>query len=246
MAGSGDKLKYSIQSIVGRSLGMINEYIFKRTANESLAQVALETPEQSASGYTNGNQQNQYPAVVSATVDAGTGAANQPYAGVSVGAAYTYSSGAPASVPQQDTSGFEQQSFPARHDGGMPPSHAAALQAASVPNVSIQRLEETYSYPNAQAASNNHHTHYPANVVTPHEWHHFTRTYMQQVAPQGEFLNTATTLMALGGREGGGAQIAGVEPTSALDNADIQASATSHLQWPGVQFSMPPHSHMGP
>ena len=165
-------------------------------------------------------------------------AASQAYAGVPVGAAYAYSNAAPASVPQQTAGGFEQQAYGTGPESGMAPSHAAALQAAAASSTAAtQRAEDAYAYSSTQATSNGQQPHYAANSVTPHEWHQFTKTYMQQGAPQGEYLNTATTLMALGGRDGGGQQGASAETTGVIDNSIIQGSGTSQLQWPGLLYS---------
>jgi hypothetical protein len=160
-------------------------------------------------------------------------ASSQAYAGVPVGAAYAYSNGPSAAVPHQTAGGFEQ-TYGTGAESVMAPSHAAALQAAAT-TAATQRAEDAYAYSSAQAASNGHQPQYAA--VTPHEWHQFTKTYMQQGAPQGEYLNTATTLMALGGREGGGPQVVGVETTGVNDDPIIQGSAASQLQWPSVLYS---------
>ncbi|KAF2679892.1 hypothetical protein K458DRAFT_112179 [Lentithecium fluviatile CBS 122367] len=239
LLGSGDKLKQAIHKIVERSLSGINESIFKRTASQSLAQVALQgPPETSATAvYSNGNHQGQYTNAASSTADAGMSASSQAYAGVPVGAAYAYNNGAPASVPQQNTGGFEHQPYGPGQESAMAPSHAAALQAAAS-NAANQRPEDAYAYSNAQVATNGHQPNYSTNSATLHEWHQFAKTYMQQVTPQGEYLNTATTLMALGGREGGGTQGPGVETTGVTDNSVVHA-------WPGVQFGLQTNGHIG-
>ena len=223
----------------------INESIFKRTASQSLAHAALQAPPENAAPtvYTNGSHQGPYASTVSASPGAGMAASSQAYADVPVDTAYAYSNGTPSSLPQQSTGGFEPQPYGTGLESAMAPSHAAALQAAAASTAATQRAADAYAYSNAQAVSNGHQPPYAATSVTPHEWHHFTKTYMQQVAPQGEYLNTATTLMALGGREGGGTQGLGVETTGAIENPVIPGSGTIPLQWPKVLYS---NGHMGP
>jgi hypothetical protein len=148
-------------------------------------------------------------------------------------------------VPQQ-TGGFEQQAYGAGQEGGMTPSHAAALQAAAAASTAApHRPEDAYAYTNMQVVPNGHQPHYSASSVTPYEWHQFTRTYMQPVPSQGEYLNTATTLMALGGRDGVGSQGSGVENPGAVDHAAMHGSMGSHLQWPAVQYGSQTNGHVG-
>ncbi|KAF1955125.1 hypothetical protein CC80DRAFT_493449 [Byssothecium circinans] len=245
LLGSGDKLKNAIHSIVERSLSSINEAIFKRTASQSLAQVALQGPPETPAPpvYSNGNHQSQYPNLTNASSEPGIPPPSQPYP---AGATYAYNNGTTNSAPQPSPSGYEQHSYPSNQDPAMAPSHAAALQAAtSSAAAPPPRPEDSYAYANTQVATNGHQHTYPVNGVSPEDWIHFTRTYMHQQAPQGEYLNTATTLMALGGREGA-TQGNGNEGTSegSVNVMQGQAPAQSAMQWPGVQFGMPSNGHV--
>jgi hypothetical protein len=237
LTGSGDKLKHAIHEIVDRSLCDIDDSIFKRTASQSLAHAALQAPPETTttSVYPNGNHQGHYTGTASAAANTGLTAPTQAYAGVPIGTAYAYGNGTSSSLPQQTTGSFEQP-YGTGLDGTLASSHATALQAASA-TTATQRPEDAFAYSNAQATTNGHQPHYAGNTVTPHEWHQFARTYMQQGAPQGDYLNTATTLMALGGREGGPSQSVDVETTGAINNAAMQGSAPVQLQWPRAMYS---------
>ncbi|KAF2644415.1 hypothetical protein P280DRAFT_465752 [Massarina eburnea CBS 473.64] len=249
LLGSGDKLKSAIHSIVERSLSSINEAIFKRTASQSLAQVALQGPQDAPAApvYTNGSHQNQYTNGANPAAEPVISPSSQAYTSVPTGATYTYNNGTSTSTPHQQASGYEQQSYPGNQDPAMAPSHAAALQAAAASNTAPPRPEDTYAYNNAQVASSGHQPTYSANGVSPEDWIHFTRTYMHQAAPQGEYLNTATTLMALGGgREGSnqgsgpGSEGPGVSEGSVMQ----QGPGQSTMQWPGVQYGLPSSGHV--
>lgn len=243
--GSGDNLKNAIHKIVERSLSSINESIFKRTASQTLAQVALQGPQDTPATpavYTNGNHQAQYTNPVSATADPVVAASGQAYTGLPGGATYAYGNGTPASVPQT-TGGFEQQTYHANQDTAMTPSHAAALQAAAS-GATTQRPGDTYPYGNSQVATNGHQPAYTNTDVGAHGWQQWTRQYMQQVAPQGEYLNTATTLMSLGGREGH-TQGPGQNAQGAVEGSVMQGPGVSTMQWPGVQFGMQTNGHVG-
>lgn len=243
-------MKNAIHNIIERSLSNINESIFKRTASQSLAQVDMQVPQESpvATVYTNAAHQNQYTNTATATSDqslttSGQAYAAAPTAAAPTAAAYAYSNGTPAPVSQLGTTAFEQQPYSAGSDAAMAPSHAAALQAAAS-GATSQRSDGTYVYANAQVATNGHQPSYTANLASPHDWRQFTRTYMQQVAPQGEFLNTATTLMALGGRDSS-SQGPGQDNHVAGEGAVLQASGASHPQWPGVLVGMQANGHLG-
>jgi hypothetical protein len=241
--GSGDRLKHAIHSIVERSLSSINENIFKRTASQSLAQVALQSPQDqpAATPYTNTSHQGQYPNLVN--TESAHAISGQPYTNVPAGATYTYNNGTSTSAPRQSVSSYEQQH--SYQDPAMPPSHAAALQAAASSSTS-QRPEDTYAYSNTQIANNGHQQPpYPANGVSPEDWMHFTRTYMHQASPQGEYLNTATTLMALGSGREGGSQGPGNEGQGGGGEGGVVPGSSS-TQWPGVQFGIPSNNgHVG-
>lgn len=224
--GSGHRLQQAIRSIVERSLTDINESIFKRTASQSLAQVALQTP-QAGTTYANSNHHTSYANPTNQADEPVAAVSSQAYVNPPTSAMYTFSNGTANSVPHHATGGgYDQQSYANSQESGMAPSHAAALQAAAASNAAAStRPEDQYVYNgnngtsnNAQVTSNNGHHHQPSyttNGVSPDDWARFTRTYMQQGAPpapqqqqqqQGDYLNTATTLMALGsGRDGGGA-----------------------------------------
>jgi hypothetical protein len=114
----------------------------------------------------------------------------------------------------------------------MTPSHAAAL-AAAASGTTPQRPDSTYVFASTPDTKNGQPP-YSANGVGPTDWRQWTRTYMQQVGPTGEFLNTANTLMALGGRDGGPPTGAGQEVAAEVLN--IQNAGPSNFQWPAIVF----------
>ncbi|KAF2469025.1 uncharacterized protein BDR25DRAFT_289187 [Lindgomyces ingoldianus] len=253
LLGSGDKLKKAIHKIVDQLLNGINDSIVKRTATESLARVDLQGPQETSpptSVYGNGNNfHEQYSGAASGSTDPGLSVSSGPYATVPPGASFSYSSATTVSVPpyQQSTAAFSQQPYSSGDDPGMTPSHAAAL-AAAASGAPSQRPNDNFIYANAnaQVANNGQQPPYPANQGSPNDWRQWTRTFMHQLGPSGEYLNTANTLMALGGREGS-AQGPGQDGPGTGDGSAVHGLGPSNFQWPGIVFGMGPGSngHVG-
>ncbi|PSN65099.1 hypothetical protein BS50DRAFT_635912 [Corynespora cassiicola Philippines] len=248
LLGSGSGLRDAIRKIVDNSLNAINDSIVKRTATESLARAALQAPQgapQSGAMYNNGGFREQYP-TTGVTTNPSLNVSAASYTGVSAAASFVYGNGTTTSLPQQSSSAFDQQIYATSDDAGMTPSHAAALAAAASGTTS-QRSNEGYSgYGHNQVANNPRQAVYSANgvsSVSPDDWRSWTQTYTQQLAPPpGEYLNTATTLMALGGREGG-SQGPGQDSQGGVDGTAMQGPG--NFQWPGIAFPMAANSHVG-
>jgi hypothetical protein len=240
-AGPDKKLETAIAKIVNQTLNTINDSIVKRTATESLARAALQTPQQpapSSAVYDSNSYNNQYPTTTSGATDPSL-AQGQEYANLAESGTvpHPYTLGSSIAVPQQSNNAFDQPTYiKVDEDTGMNATHAAALAAAASGTTS-QPSSESYTYANgmAQVTTNDGHAStYSINGFTPQDWRQWTRTYMQQpMDPPGEYLNTATTLMALGGREGtsqdGGAGPEGQVPM-------ISSGQPGHFHWPGVAF----------
>ena len=239
-SGSGDKLKKAVRKIIEHSLSNINESIVKRTATESIARAALQTPQDQPAQpvYTNGTGYEQYTETNSARPDPTLSSANtytvsQPTASF----AYNNGSAAPVAQPQQ----FDQQAYNGGEDAGMTPSHAAALAAAA--SAAPGSRHGSYSYSNSQATSNVYQQQYPTIGVSPADWHQWSRTNLQQL-PTGEYLNSANTLLTLGAREGGTGP--SHDAVSAVEGPPIQtAVGISNYQWPVVMFGAGSTGHVG-
>ncbi|CAO2649838.1 Nn.00g011300.m01.CDS01 [Neocucurbitaria sp. VM-36] len=241
--GSGDKLKNAIAKIIDQSLSNINDSIVKRTATESLARVALQTPQHtsSTSVYDNNGYQEQYGATSSPTDPALTPQASG-YSSLPGGTntSHPYNLGNPLAVSQQSNSSFDQQTYSSAEDTGMNPTHAAALAAAASGNTP-QPTSNTYAYANTQIGNSGHQPAYAANGFAPQDWRQWTRTYMQpQLGQPGEYLNTATTLMTLGRGESQGP---GNDGPGLVDTSGVQGHVGPH--WPEITFSGPANGHMG-
>ena len=233
-AGSDDRLKNAVQKIVEQQLHSINESIVKRTATASLAQADMQTHQEQAptSVYGTGNSFGQYTDPNGTTSGASLAASNTTYTAVPAAIPFAYNGG----TTQQASGTFDPPTYNAE-DPGMTPSHAAAL-AAAASNAGTQRADDTYTYANAQTISNGHQPVYAANGVSPNDWRQWTKTYMQQFGlPGGEYLNTATTLMTLGGRQGE-TQAPG-QDASTVESSALQTPGPSNFQWPGIVFGMP-------
>lgn len=231
-------MKDAVAQVVERSLNNINESIFKRTASQSLAQVALQAPpehSQASNLYINGNHQQNYAAgpAAEATTVAST---PQTYSIPSSRAAsYSYSSGAPGPVPSQATSNLDVQSYGTNQDPAINVSHTAAQTHGS---------NDPYAYTNAQGASSGHHTGY-VNEVPPADWHQWTRSTMaprQHVASQNDYC-TAATLRSLGGR--GGSFSNGDQDGTMTGDASIIMQTLASNNWPEMQFVSPSNGYVG-
>lgn len=232
LLGFGDKLKDAISQIVERSLNNINESVFKNTASQSLAQVALQAPPEqppAPTPYSNGNYSSAASTADSATV------ANSPqphaYSIAPPSTSFTYSNASQASLPQQTVT---QPPYTLTPD---PQPHAAILQPAST--ATPQPPADTYTYPPAPVTAAAHAQHQPyANDIPPVDWHQWTRATIPYRPPeaQGEYLDTVRTL---GGREGGVAFQAG---QGVADASVIQTLGSTN--WPLMQF-VPPNNAFG-
>lgn len=234
--GTEDKMKNAISKIVDQALGNINESIVKRTATESLARVAMHTskPLNPSPAYdTSGYNDQQYTANTTGPTDPAL-AQGSGYPSLTDGGNITlpYNLSAQMPVTQQNAAYDQQPYIKADEDSSMNPSHTS------------QPPNNAYAYPqNHPQVTNSHPPTYVANNYSPQDWRQWTQTYMQQAGPPGEYLNTATTLMALGGREG-----APQDPGHGQDgHPHIDQAHLGHFHWPGVAFpgaaNGGPHHH---
>lgn len=208
----------------------------KRTASASLAHVALQTPQQPLSGvpaYDSSGFREPYNTPSSGPLDPAVASQSAAYA-MPGGATHPYSTGTSISLPRQTSNAFENQPSYGGDDPGMTSNHAAALAAVSSnPTTSINN----YSYaPRHSPSVGSGQQVYPANGYAAQDWRQWTRTYMQpqSIGQPGEYLNTATTLMALG--RDGGSQDAGNSGHGSVDNP-------GHVQWPEMAYPDPANSH---
>ncbi|KAF2010538.1 hypothetical protein BU24DRAFT_59728 [Aaosphaeria arxii CBS 175.79] len=241
--GTGIKLRQAIEKVVVQQLRSINDSIVKRTATESLAHVALQIPqEQAATIYPNSDGYNQYPDANANPADPALGTSGLPYTSGPPEVSYPYNNGASSTTTQQAADSFEQPQF-SGEDASMSASHAAALAAAASSAAASQRPNEGYAYSNAPGTSSSHPAPYPPNSgVTPTGWRNWQKTYMQQIGPtEGEYLNTANTLMTLGTASQEN-QVAGQEGTSDVDSSAIQGQAS--FQWPAIMYGPPDGGHV--
>ncbi|KAF2875892.1 hypothetical protein BDV95DRAFT_626283 [Massariosphaeria phaeospora] len=244
LLGSGDRLKIAINRIVEQSLSGINGSIVKRTATESLARAALQAPQEAQNAppvYGNGNfHHEQYSNPTSTTADPTLAASSASYNSIAAVTTYSYSNDTPTSGHPRANSTFGQQPYGTSDDQSMPPSHAAALAAAS--SGATSQPSGDYGYPNSQAANSSLQPQYSSSGVS--DWHSWSRTYMQQGAPSGEYMNTASTLMALGGREGS-TQGQGQNATGGpVDASVMQTPGLSHYAWPSIQYALDANGHV--
>jgi hypothetical protein len=224
-------------------LSTIDNSIVKRTATESLARAALQTPpEQPQPHYANASDFEHYhdPSAGSSTESTVTvGAA--PYTNVPNGSSYTYGNGSStATIPPspQTTNSFEPQAYNGGDDAGLAPSHVAAL-AAAASGAPAQRSNSIYTYPDASVAAHSYAHGYPANGVASADWQQWSRTNIQQPGPPGAYLNTASTLVALGGREAGHQ---GPPPNA---SGVMDGSMPAQGSWPYMLFNAGPNGQGG-
>ena len=226
--------------IVERSLNNISESIFKRTASQTLAQVALQAPPEQPSApttYTNGTHRPPIAGAVG-TSDTNTIASSprpQNYTIPPNGAGYSYNNGTPSSVTQQIASNISQQPYNTTQDPSMTPSHATSLQQTG-PTAALLHTGTPYAYANAQiAATNQSHQPIYANDIPLAEWHQWTRTTIANKQPgtQGEYLDSVRTL---GGRENSASYQGGQGgPIDGLDDVTVMQTLGS-TNWPLMQF----------
>jgi hypothetical protein len=219
----------------------------KRTATESLARVALQTPQHSSSVtpvYETGGYRESY------STSAGNSdpilASQAPgYASMAGGSTHPYNLGTSITLPQHTSNTYihhPQQTY-STDDPGMTTTHVAALAAAST---STPQPSDAYGYSNTHAQSaHGSQPPYSANGYPQQDWRQWTRTYLQpqqSLSQPGEYINTATTLMALGGRDGG-SQDPGHNSQGTLDNTGVP----SHVHWPDLAYpnAANGHGHIG-
>ncbi|KAJ4339639.1 hypothetical protein N0V87_003080 [Didymella glomerata] len=234
LSGTGDKMKKAISKIVDQALGEINDSIVKRTATESLARVAMHTKQQpnppppvyDTSGYNEQQYNTNTTGPADTTLAQGSNYTNLADNG---NMSIPYNLGTQMPVTQQTTAYEQQPYLKVEDETSMNPTQAAALVSATT----SQPPQNAYIYPQSlPQVTNTHQPAYVANNYSPQDWRQWTQTYMQQpVGPQGEYLNTATTLMALGGRDGGNEGAAHGGHAQHIDQAHL-----GHFHWPGVAF----------
>ncbi|KAF9732617.1 hypothetical protein PMIN07_007799 [Paraphaeosphaeria minitans] len=225
-AGFGDKLKDAISQIIDRSLSSINASIVKRTASQSLAQVAQHAPpEQPAASttHTNGNNRHSSSSAAStaaaATMAGSTG--SQTYTDGPANAGYTYSNG-------QATRNQNPQPYIPAQECPVATSHAVALQQAAA----TPRTDDPYAMESFNMTTNGH-PHQPAytNDMSPVDWHQWTRAAIAYREPgtQGEYLNSVRThgSVSFQGVQGG--------HMSAMGEENVLQTLGSN-NWPEMQF----------
>ncbi|KAH6639174.1 hypothetical protein C7974DRAFT_127078 [Boeremia exigua] len=225
LSGTEDKMRNAISKIVDQALGQINDSIVKRTATESLARVAMHTKQQpnlspavyDTSGYTD----QQY--TTNATVATDPTLTQASYSTLTDTTAMTLPYNLASQIPVTQQPTYDQQSYIKVDED---PSHGShPLAVAPSPS----RPPPNYTYPQTLPATAPHQPAYVANNYSPQDWRQWTQSYMQQpVGQQGDYMNTAASLMALGGREGGG------QDGSADGNA--AEAHLGHFHWPGAAF----------
>jgi hypothetical protein len=242
--GFGDKLKNAISQIIERSVRSINESIVKRTASQSLAQVALHAPPEQptpSTTYTNGNHRPTYSNTVNTAASATMASSpqSQSYTIPPSNAGYAYSNGPPASVPQQATPSLGQQPYIPSQESPMAASHAAALQQAAA-IIPPPRADEPYIFSTSQSATNGH-SQQPtySNDVPPADWQQWARATIayRQPGSQGEYLNSVRTHGSVSFQGGQGGQMA-----AAGEESVMQTLGSNN--WPSMQFT-PPNNAFG-
>lgn len=232
-------MKKQISNIVDQALDTINDSIVKRTATESLARVAMHTKPQRNSSpavyESNGYNEQQYSTSTTGPTDPILSQGSvYVHAHVQDGGNMTmpYSMATQVPATQQGAAYDHQPYIKVDEDSGLNSSHAVAL--AVTPNATTQGSGSTYTYPQSvPQVTNTQQSGYVANNYSPQDWRQWTQTYMQQpVGPSGEYLNTATTLIALGGRDGPSADGAHTDAHGHhMDQAHL-----GHFHWPNVAF----------
>lgn len=199
----------------------------------------MQTPQHSSAStpvYSNSGHRGPYNSVGAGPVDPAVTSQTTGYAPMSGSVSHPYDLGSSIPIPQQTNNAFDhQQTYSS--DPGMTPTHAAALVAVSS-NAAQPHANYTYANTHPQGAHNPQHV-YPTNGYAAQDWRQWTRTYMQPqpIGQPGEYLNTATTLMALG-RDG-----ASQDPGN---NNQGPMSDPGHVHWPELAFpgAANGHGHM--
>lgn len=235
-------MKSALAGIAEQSLSNINDGIVKRAATESLARVAMQTPQHSSSTtpvYGTNSYSEAY-APAGGHADSALASQTPGYSSMAGGASHPYSLGNSIAGPPQTSSAYEHQQTYSGDDPAMTTTHVAALAAAPG---SASQSSDSYAYATAHAQNvNGAQTAYAANGYPQQDWRQWTRTYMQpqSLSQPGEYLNTATTLMALGGRDGS-TQDPGHHGQGPLDNS---AGVPGHVHWPELAYPNPATGHV--
>jgi hypothetical protein len=167
------------------------------------------------------------------------------YASMAGSAIHPYSIGTTISLPQHPGNSYShhQQHAYTTDDPGMTTTHVAALAAAST---NTSQSNEAYGYSNTHSQNTNSiPPAYTANGYPQQDWRQWTRTYLQPQphSQPGEYINTATTLMALGSRDGS-SQDPGHNAQGNLESSGVPG----HVHWPELAYPPNPgngHGHIG-
>ena len=229
-------MKGRISNIVDQALNTINDSIVKRTATESLARVAMHTKQQpspsptiyNASGYN--EQQYTNNATTSPTDPIINQRSGHAHAHLSDSGNITmpYNLSTQAPVTQQTTTYDHPSYIKTDEESSLNVSHSMGLGA--VTGTTSQAPANTYAY---SQVSNTQQPTYAAHSYNPQDWRQWSQTYMQQpVGSTGEYLNTATTLISLGGRDSTSQDNNhGDDHGQHMDHAHL-----AHYHWPNVAF----------
>jgi hypothetical protein len=160
------------------------------------------------------------------------------------GATHPYNLGTSISLPPQASNNYNhhQQQTYGTDDPSMTTTHVAALATVST---STSQPGDAYGYANTHAQSaNGSQPTYSTNGYPQQDWRQWTRTYLQPQSHSqpGEYINTATTLMALGGRDGN-PQDPGHTGQGSLETTGVPG----HVHWPELAYpnAAGGHGHMG-
>ncbi|OCL13120.1 hypothetical protein AOQ84DRAFT_226366 [Glonium stellatum] len=185
--------------------------------------------------------------------DPSMGPSNNPYPTVPSASEYSYSNGTSTSMPSypSNANAFDQSNYAGVGEADMSAAHAAAIaSAASAASATApQPTGDSYMFA-TPSATNNTTSHYPAHGASHNDaWRQWTRAVMTPLGPQDyhrpqEYLNTANTLMSLGGRDGS-AQVPGQDGAASVEGAAMQGQGQSNTSWPLMLFGIGPNGNIG-
>lgn len=230
--GAGDKLTDAISKIVHGLLDKIKDNVVKRTASESLARVGLRAPQvptkQNNAAFAS-NGYREFPVAASGLAESSLTTPAVGYGSIPNSNAHPYNLGA-AIAPPRPSPLYSQQGFSNNEDSVLTATHAAAIEVAAR-HSSQSAAAEGYGYGTAASqVQDTSQAPYSNHGLTLQDWRQWSRTYIQpqpQVLGQpGEYLNTATTLMALGGGGGSGGNGAGTNGGAATSGAHNHSNHT--------------------
>ena len=156
------------------------------------------------------------------------------------GASHPYNLGSSMTGPAQTSNAYDHQQTYGSDDQGMTTTHVAGLAG---PPVSATQPSDSYAYATTHSQNvNGAQTAYAANGYPQQDWRQWTRTFVQPqpLSQPGEYINTATTLMALGGRDGS-TQDPGHHSQGPLDNS---TGVPGHVHWPELAFPNTANGHV--